>query len=465
MPSSKWSAFALPGLAILALAFPLGLLVYDGLRQKPVVISQRITNNVVTIQLDRTGDATIQEEITHTLPSETHAGTARRLPSKTLLLVERLENTESVRLRVTDTPRTVAIDTVRVDIHGPVVPASARCYIGAGEGRQTYPCRSETRNLTTTFTNIRWIDPGEDLFIELDYPVGTFSAPFVRQSTPRIPVWLLIVLTHAAFAGLLWFVHGRDDRGRGTIVPSEEALDDIKPYEAGALLAQGPTYAGFVGMLLDLVERGAVTLARLEGDGYLTFSLERGNRNVALNPLETIVLNRLFQYPFPSDSSTEEAGVASIGRESLQAKLAYGIFSKLVHEQLIARGWYSRKVNVVHLSSAGILVGWTAGLYLLLEGLVNDPWLHLMFLQIPMFLPIIYVLPHLTTAGALAREHVRGLAWYLRVAEKDRLAFHENPQQLHLKPGKQLAYAVAMKIDTHWERHFSAGYEKVKKTR
>ncbi len=110
-----------------------------------------------------------------------------------------------------------------------------------------------------------------------------------------------------------------------------------------------------------------------------------------------------------------------------------------------------------------MLVGWTASLYILLQGRVNDPHLHLMFIQIPLLLPLIYLLPHLTKAGAVAREQVQGLAWYIRVAEKARLTFHENPEQLIMKPGKLLAYSVAMNIQKDWKKQFLVGYAEVRK--
>ena len=374
---------------------------------------------------------------------------------------------ETVRLSPTDRTFGVPIDASSVTVMSPVAPLRARCYVGTVPGKEVYPCRTDSTGGTLTrFQAIRWLESEEGLFIELDYPRGTFASPLSVRPAPRIPAWILIIGVHLLFMTGLWFFLGRDDRGRGVVIPSEEVLNDIKPYEAGALLAQGPSYASFVGMILDLVERGAVKLNRQEGGGYLMFNIERVRGTHRLDAIEVPVLQRLFQYPFPSsEGSKDEMEYVRLGKHSEETRLAYRLFEKKVHERLVSRGWYSSNVSVIQLLSACILVGWTVGLYLVLEGRLNDPGLQLMQLQIFLLLPFVYFMPHLTKAGALAREQVKGLAWYIRVAEKDRLTFHENPQQLHLKPGTHLAYAVALGIYKDWERHFLAGYEKTESSK
>lgn len=252
--------------------------------------------------------------------------------------VVRTETHDVVRLSPTDVTVGASIEMIDIYFHGPVPPNYANCFVGTSAQTVTAPCRTSVEGITIHFQTPRWIEAGEGVFIELYYPLGTFSSPVFPRPSPLIPAWALIIAAHFFIMLGIWFVVGRDDRGKGTVVPDEAFLDHIKPYEAGALLAQRPSFASFVGMILDLAERGAVKLSRYEGGGYLSFDIERANKKAPLDGVEAQVLNRLFAYPFADASNTEEAGQASFGHHDSSTKLAYALFEKRVYEHLVNRG-------------------------------------------------------------------------------------------------------------------------------
>lgn len=378
----------------------------------------------------------------------------------------RTDEKDIVRLTPTDRTSPVPMDAPSVTVQSPVPPLHVKCYVAMSvDDAKTSPCNINTSDpRTIQFQATRSLTGNQQLFIELEYPRGTFSSAVPVPSAPRIPAWALIVLAHLLAGGALWLLFGRDSRGRGVIIPNEELLADIPPYEAGALLAQGASYASFVGLILDLAERGVIKFTRTEAGSYLLFDLERIPGTHVLDDIERAVLHRLFQYPF-SNPDDEEMESVRFGKHSAESEQAYALYETLIHERFVSRGWYASHILTLYSLGGCILIGWTAGLYLLLAGRIYDPYLYLIALQIPLLLPILSRMPRLTKAGALARERIQGLAWYIRVAEKDRLAFHENPEAFVLKPGKLLAYAVAMGIQKDWQTQFISELSTLKKTK
>lgn len=277
-----------------------------------------------------------------------------------------------------------------------------------------------------------------------------------------IPDWLWLVLANVSIASLVWLILGRDRRGRGVIIPSEEIIADVKPYEAGALLAQWATYASFVSLILDLEQRKIVRLERYEGGGYLMFTVERLSKSLPMDELENAVLRRLMRYPFSEPNEKEEAGSATLALWSEQCRLAYRLFETLVHRRFVKRGWFS--INPLHLyvMSGTFLLVWTYGLFLFLESRIYDPRHNWIFIQIVLIAPILYAMPRLTKEGALVREQVKGLARYIEVAEKDRLRFHESPKSAGEKKSNLLAYAVGLNILKEWTKHYLSGFEAIK---
>lgn len=85
----------------------------------------------------------------------------------------------------------------------------------------------------------------------------------------------------------------------------------------------------------------------------------------------------------------------------------------------------------------------------------------LFFLLIPTF--IVYMLfwqlsPVKTEHGVAIKEHLLGLKLYLKVAEKDRLAFHNAPEKMPEVFEKLLPYAMVFGVDKAWAKEFESIY-------
>ncbi len=273
----------------------------------------------------------------------------------------------------------------------------------------------------------------------------------------RIPDWLWLVTANVSVASFCWLILGRDRRGRGAIIPNEEIIHEIKPYEAGALLAQGATYGSFLSLILDLERRKIVRLERIEGGGYVLFDVERLSSSAPMDGIEQRVLKRLMRYVF-SEPGDEEAGTATLGRWSTECKLAFRLFETLVNKRLVKRGWFTFNPLHLYVLSGIFLFSWTYGLFAYLEAQGHDPQHLWIYLQIVLIAPILYYMPRLSKEGALARERVKGLARYIEVAEKDRLSFHDAPKWVGERKHELLPYSVALDINKEWRNFYTSGF-------
>lgn len=277
----------------------------------------------------------------------------------------------------------------------------------------------------------------------------------------RVPDWLWLVIANVSVASFFWLVLGRDRRGRGVIIPNEELIHEIKPYEAGALLAQGATYGAFLSLILDLERRQIVRLERTDVNNYVFFKVERQKSSLPMDEVEQKVLKRLMRYVF-SEPGDEEAGSATLAKWSSECQLAFRLFETLVNKRLVKRGWFTFNPLHLYVLSGTFLFAWTYGLFALLESRGTDPQHLWIFVQIALIAPILYFMPRLSKEGALARERVRGLARYIQVAEKDRLGFHDAPKWVGEKKHELLPYSVALDINKEWRSFYLSGFTIIK---
>jgi hypothetical protein len=88
------------------------------------------------------------------------------------------------------------------------------------------------------------------------------AKPYALHVTPKppIPYWLMAALCLTGLWAGIWWVLGRDARGRGTVIPEYDPPRELKPYEAEALLKADPTTVGITATILDFARQGWLTI-------------------------------------------------------------------------------------------------------------------------------------------------------------------------------------------------------------
>jgi uncharacterized membrane protein len=75
-----------------------------------------------------------------------------------------------------------------------------------------------------------------------------------------------------------------------------------------------------------------------------------------------------------------------------------------------------------------------------------------------MVLIFAFIMPARTEKGSLAREHILGLKEYLRVAEADRLKFHNAPEKKPETFERLLPFAMVLGVEKEWAKQFESLY-------
>ena len=98
-----------------------------------------------------------------------------------------------------------------------------------------------TETQSVKFTATSPLAPGQQLTVALGFPKGLVAQPTRWESLMQtfkdnivlgLPVVVFLCMV------LLWFLKGRDPRGRGTIVPEYDSPDNLTPLQISALLRE-----------------------------------------------------------------------------------------------------------------------------------------------------------------------------------------------------------------------------------
>jgi len=299
--------------------------------------------------------------------------------------------------------------------------------------------------------------PGEGLSIALDIPrAGLEIEPpsvlsnilaFLRANLAAgIPLLTLIGMF------TLWWRIGRDPRKR-VIAPAFALPEDMHAGVAGVLIDDRIDIRDITGMIVGLAVKGHLRIEECgepaaRGDSlpadYRFVRCTGDSRNLSKTEME--VLGALFA------DDKEETTLSSL--ESRFYKFLPTIKSRL-YASLIERGDYKSNPERTRgfyrwVALMAIALGAIAGVYW------ESPFFALMLalsgLIVLAFSPI---MPRKTSRGVRAMEQVLGLSKYIRLAEVDRIEFHNAPEKTPETFERMLPYAIALNLTKVWTNQFS----------
>ena len=241
----------------------------------------------------------------------------------------------------------------------------------------------------------------------------------------------------------LWAKLGKDPRKR-VIAPTFEPPRDLHPGAAGVLIDDRFDLRDVSAMILGLAVKGHLTIQELE-DGDYVFVKKQATR-ADLSPAEQAVFDALFNSP-----EVEERTLASL--EQVFYKSLPTIKSRL-YGQLITAGYYKSNpertrrfyttIGLLTIPLAFYLGTQSMSLYLAVSVALSG----LVILAFSRFMP------RKTMKGVRRLEEVLGLSKYIRLAEVDRIEFHNAPEKGPELFEKLRPYAIALNLTTVWTRQF-----------
>jgi len=312
------------------------------------------------------------------------------------------------------------------------------------------------------------LSPQEGLTIVVGWPKGLVAKPSFWQLAFEVfrdnwiialPIFTFLILFS------LWYKGGRDPKGRGTIIAQYEPPDKLSPAEVGTIVDEKAQKHDISSLIIDLAVRGYLRIRRTKEKllifTWSDYELEKLKEGDDLeNDFEKDLFRALFK---------DAKKVKKNGREIETVKLShlknrfYKDFQKVVKEVYKAvseKGYFVKNPNKVRAkyASFGILIFFLMyplmffrqpGLITILSFLVTA------FL----FFIFSFLMPKKTKKGVLAKEHILGFKEYLRVAEKERLRFHNAPQKDPQLFEKFLPYAMVLGVEKEWARQFEGIYQ------
>jgi len=287
------------------------------------------------------------------------------------------------------------------------------------------------------------------LTVAVKFPVGFIHPPSWKQEI----IWLLednwlffLPIISLILMSLLWYIKGREPKGRGTIVVEFEPPDDLRPTEVGLLLDNKIQNKEITATIIDLAVRKYIKIIEKKVSRYELALLKKDFINdPQLKNYEKTILRKIF----PPDKE-------KIDINDLEDKFYRNlpIIIKEVTQDLVKNGYYQnnpstiRKISITFLIVfliIGILMIGTRGI----GGLIS--------FSLSGLIIFIFGLKMINKSqkGIETLEKIEGFKLYIKTAEKYRIKFQENANIFE----RVLPYAIIFNLANKWAKVFKDIYK------
>lgn len=298
--------------------------------------------------------------------------------------------------------------------------------------------------------------PGEGLTVVFGFPKGVVQEPTAFQNflATLLDNWVLFLPVAVFFFMLyLWWKRGRDPKGRGTIIAQYDAPDNIKPIEVGTVIDNSSDNKDISAEIVSLAVRGYLKITKIKEDRFFSGAEYELEKLKPENDLEDIFDIRTMESLF------EKKPKIKLGELKNKFYKKTGEINNLVCDSVVKRGYYSSNPNSMeHLYvGIGFLIAFVGTI---IFGKIFGT-LGAIAIAISGVIIIVFgfLMPVRTRKGVLAKEHILGLKEYLRVAEKDRIKFHNAPERNPEHFEKLLPFAMVLGVEKEWAKQFEDIYK------
>jgi uncharacterized membrane protein len=331
----------------------------------------------------------------------------------------------------------------------------SHCYTGI-VGSTAQDCEIFNSGTTTIATTDKIFQPGEDITISVGFPKGIVAGLsvfdrikiFFRKGLPiGTPVAVLII------AVLFWFRHGRDPKGRGTIITEYEPPVGLKPLLVGFIHKPGFRNKYIIAAVIYLAQQGFLQIKKTKKKRFL-FSRETFEVTLLREPDATLeeYQQKLLDILFTSQKVGEVISTSNL-KDSMRVSRAMQSFITIVDKKVKTQGFYTNTP------------AWKKFLFLALP-LVLLSTLQVLFVCV-ILVTVISTASSLlvvlffgnsmrkrTQQGVLLKEHIQGFKIFLEVTEKERYAFHNAPEKSPEQFMQFLPFAIALGVEKAWAEQF-----------
>jgi uncharacterized membrane protein YgcG len=325
-----------------------------------------------------------------------------------------------------------------------------------------------------SFNTPTFLNNGEGLTVAVGFPKGVVI-PYSNSASDKFSDffdaygnWLLAgifpILT-LILSLWYWYKKGRDPKGTGVIVPQYDVPDGLTPMETGGIVNEKVTADNISAEIIYLATKGYLKITQLE------------ERFIGLIKSTDYELTRLKDSSdLPNDFDKQLLRGLFVGEEkTIKLSELRNIFyqnaievTTSVLDAMLNKGYY-KNLGRMKSSSGGriflvlFMSFWAGGFF---GGLIGAFLFHGQFIfpMLSIFISAIiygivsHFFPAKTEKGVALKEYLLGLKDYLRIAEKDRILFHNAPEKKPEIFEKLLPYAMVLGVANIWAKEFEGIY-------
>ncbi|NMB92449.1 MAG: DUF2207 domain-containing protein [Parcubacteria group bacterium] len=356
--------------------------------------------------------------------------------------------------------------SVSVKLPNGVKATQFSCYYGK-DGEKTQCIKSNNLNDDVyNFSLPVSLGAQEGLTVAVGFPKGivtpyTWREKYLDNFLPWLVAILLPVLT-LFFSLWHWYKKGRDPKGTGVIMPQYEVPDNLTPIEVAGILNEKISASNISSEIIYLATQGFLKIKKIEEKSFGIFKLTDYELTKLKDPSEA-----------PNDFD-QKLLIGLFSSEVIKLSDLKNVFYKKIKsitdstiDGLLAKNYYKNIGGMKNSGGRLILIIffsiWVSGFIGSLLGvlLFNSnpfPFMLGIFLSIVIYGIISHFYPAKTEKGVATKEYLLGLKYYLQIAEKDRLLFHNAPEKKPEIFEKLLPYAMVLGVANIWAKEFEEIY-------
>ena len=381
------------------------------------------------------------------------------------------ENNDELYWNVTGNGWNVPIENVETIIElptsSPIMDSQVTCYAGDYGSKDT--CTSfdfkfvanSTEDISGAVFHTKDLLANQGMSVVLGFAKNIVNIK-VEEPLPTIPLWLSIILLIVVFGGLpifvlivmilIWFYKGRDENLHDPIIAQYDSPDNLPPGVVGTILDERVDKQDVSSEIIYLAIAGYFKINRLESKKFLIKSvdyqldkLKEADDN--LKEYQKILLNAFFKKGNSVKLSTLKYELFADFKKA--TKEMYNFVSDnnyFVKNPTKVRLYY----NIIGMVFVGL-------------GMFTFPVLTMfsvLGLGVSGVIIILFaaVMSKRTLKGIKARNYILGLKEYIKVAEKERIKFHNAPEKNPQTFEKFLPYAMVFGLEKEWAKQFEGIY-------
>src|SRR5680860_643271 len=340
------------------------------------------------------------------------------------------------------------------------------------KGSQTKCQITSSDNHIYNFIAPKLLKPKDGLTVAVGFPKG-LVVPYTFVSSVSnfwdiYQFWFLLLtlpILTLFFSLKYWYKKGRDPKGSGVIIPQYDVPAGLTPLEVSGIVFEKIQSKDFSAEIIYLATKGYIKIQQLEKK-YIGF--------IKFTDYELIKLKETSDLPNEFDKKLMASLFLTSAQSVKLSKLKKVFYKeileiyKLILPTLKSKGYYKNFGRMNYLSSEVSNLGDFARLGLIILGILIyfikldgngiKPLFITIFLSVIIFGIIFHFSPAKTVNGVKMKEYLLGLKYYLQIAEKDRLIFHNAPEKKPEVFEKLLPYAMVLGVADIWAKEFEDIY-------